>query len=522
MNLFRRKSVAALQAEAQSDQRLRRALGPVNLTLLGIGAIIGAGIFVLTGKAAAQHAGPAIVLSFVLAGVACAFAGLCYAEFAAMIPISGSAYTYGYATLGEFFAWIIGWDLILEYLFAASTVAVGWSGYVVSLLYDLNIHIPPEFSAAYGTQLIEIPKALAVTLRMRTGWAEMDAGLLDVIRAAGTDPTSLAHATATCNLPAVVIVLLITALLVLGIKESATFNNIVVAIKLVVILAFIGVGIAYINPANWHPFIPEAAGPGKFGWWGVVRAAGVIFFAYIGFDSVSTVAQEAKKPQRDMPIGILCSLAICTVLYIVVSLVLTGIVSYTQLNVPAPIAVAVDTLGPGISSWMGPVIKIGAIAGLSSVILVMLMGQPRIFYAMAKDGLLPPVFSRVHPRFHTPWLAQILTGGVAMVIAAVLPIGILGELVSIGTLLAFAIVCAGVFVLRFTDPGIHRPFRTPLFWLVCPLGVGFCGFLMIGLPGDTWLRLLVWMALGLLIYFAYGMRHSKLAKAIPGGVVNKP
>ena len=511
-SLFRRKTVKDLQTEAQTDHRLKRALGPINLTALGIGAIIGAGIFVLTGKAAAQHAGPAIVLSFILAGIACAFAGLCYAEFAAMIPISGSAYTYGYATLGELFAWIIGWDLILEYLFAASTVAVGWSGYVVSFLYDLNIHLPPELTAAYGTQLIEIPKAVATALRMRTGWAEMDSALLDQIKTIGTDPGSLAHATAVCNVPAVFIVLLVTTLLVIGIKESATFNNLVVAIKLVVILAFLGVAVAYINPENWHPFIPEAAGPGKFGWWGVVRAAGVIFFAYIGFDSVSTAAQEAKKPQRDMPIGILGSLAICTILYIAVSLVLTGVVSYKQLNVPAPIAVAVSNLGPGVSTWMGPVIKIGAIAGLSSVILVMLLGQPRIFYAMAKDGLLPPVFSQVHPKFQTPWLAQILTGVVAMVIAAVLPIGILGELVSIGTLLAFAIVCGGVFVLRFTDPAIERPFRTPVFWLVCPLGIAFCVFLMIGLPVDTWLRLVIWMAIGFLIYFAYGKRHSKLAK----------
>lgn len=509
MNLFRRKSIAALQSEAENDHRLNRALGPGNLTALGIGAIVGAGIFVLTGKAAANHAGPAIVLSFILAGIACAFAGLCYAEFAAMIPIAGSAYTYGYATLGEFFAWIIGWDLILEYLFAASTVAVGWSGYVVSLLYDMGIHIPPAVSAAYGTQLIEIPTALAAVMRMRTGWAEVDAGLLEQIKAVGTDPASLAHATALFNLPAVVIVGLVTALLVIGIKESARFNNIIVAVKLLVIFAFLGIGAAYVNPDNWHPFMPEAAGPGKFGWDGTLRAAGVIFFAYIGFDSVSTAAQEAKNPQRDMPIGILASLGICTILYIAVSLVLTGIVSYTQLGVPAPIAVAVDSLGPGVSKWMGPVIKIGAIAGLSSVILVMMLGQPRIFYAMAKDGLLPQAFCRVHPKFRTPWVAQILTGLVAMLIAALLPIGLLGELVSIGTLLAFAIVCAGVFALRYTDPDIKRPFRVPAFWFVCPAGVFFCGYLMYGLPKDTWARLLIWMAIGMVIYFCYGRLHSK-------------
>jgi basic amino acid/polyamine antiporter, APA family len=508
-SIFRRKSVTALQAEAQSDQRLRRALGPVNLTALGIGAIVGAGIFVLTGQAAAKYAGPAIVFSFVLAGIACAFAGLCYAEFSAMIPISGSAYTYGYATLGEFVAWIIGWDLILEYLFAASTVAVGWSGYVVSLLYDLNIHIPPALSAAGGTHLIEIPAVLAAALRMKTGWAAVDPTLLDQIKALGTDPASLGHVTAVFNVPALVIIVIVTTLLVIGIKESAAFNNVIVAIKLLVILTFIAVGAAYLNQANWHPFVPTATGPGHFGWGGVLRAAGVIFFAYIGFDSVSTAAQEAKKPQRDMPIGILASLVICTVLYIVVSLVLTGVVSYTRLNVPDPIAVAIDSLGQSVA-WLRPIVKIGAVAGLSSVILVMMLGQPRIFYAMSKDGLLPPVFSVVHPRFRTPWLAQILTGVIAMLIAGLFPIGLLGELVSIGTLLAFAIVCAGIFVLRFTDPQIHRPFRTPVFWLVCPLGVFFCGWLMYGLPLDTWARLLIWMAIGLVIYFSYGRRHSRL------------
>ncbi len=514
MSLFRRKSIAALQAEVESDHSLKRALGPVNLTTLGIGAIIGAGIFVLTGQAAAQHAGPGIVLSFVLAGLACAFAGLCYSEFAAMIPISGSAYTYGYATLGEFVAWIIGWDLILEYLFAASTVAVGWSGYVVSLLYDFNLEIPPglaSLSAAAGTHLIEVPKALAAALKTKAGWVVSDPTLLDQIKDAGTDPATLGHVTAVFNVPALIIIFVVTALLVIGIKESATFNNVVVAIKLIVIFAFIAVCLPYLNPANWHPFVPAAKGD-EFGWHGVVRGAGVIFFAYIGFDSVSTAAQETKKPQRDMPIGILASLAICTVLYIVVSLVLTGVVSYTKLNVPAPIAVAVDSLGPKVA-WMGPVVKVGAIAGLSSVILVMMLGQPRIFYTMAKDGLLPSIFSRAHPKFQTPWIAQILTGVVAMLIAGFFPIGLLGELVSIGTLLAFAIVCAGVFVLRFTDPQIHRPFRAPVFWLVAPLGVSFCLFLMYGLPGDTWLRLIIWMAIGLAVYFGYSRHHSRVQQA---------
>jgi APA family basic amino acid/polyamine antiporter len=504
MNLFARRRVAELQAEALTDQRLKRALGPVNLTSLGIGAIIGAGIFVLTGQAAAQYAGPAIVYSFILAGIACAFAGLCYAEFASMIPISGSAYTYGYATLGEFVAWIIGWDLILEYLFAASTVAVGWSGYVVSFLKDLGVVIPVAFTSAPYNHVTP-PDAQWWNLWQLfvKGWVSTGAVL---------------------NVPAMLIVGVVTILLIIGIKESANFNNIIVALKLAVILIFIGVGVAYINTNNWHPFVPPFVAPDKyaivlpggaeigaggFGWGGVLRAAGVIFFAYIGFDAVSTAAQEAKNPQRDMPIGLLVSLAICTVLYIAVSLVLTGIVNYTQLNVPAPIAVAVNSLGPSLS-WLAYFIKIGAIAGLSSVILVMLLGQPRIFYTMSKDGLLPPIFSAVHPKFRTPWLAQILTGAVAMLIAGLFPIGLLGELVSIGTLLAFAIVCTGVFVLRFTDPQIHRPFRVPAFWLVAPLGVGFCIFLMSGLPADTWARLIVWMAIGLVIYFGYGRRHSKV------------
>lgn len=489
MNLFRRKRISDLQSEILTDHRLKRALGPLNLTALGIGAVIGAGIFVLTGQAAAKYAGPAIIYSFLLAGAACAFAALCYAEFSAMIPISGSAYTYGYATLGEFVAWIIGWDLILEYLFAASTVAVGWSGYVVSFLKDLGIHIPAEFTAAPYNHVAPLDAGLNVWRLFTEGWVSTGAVL---------------------NVPAMVIVGLITMLLVLGIQESATFNNVIVAIKLTVILAFIAIGAAYINMENWRPFIPEPTGPGQFGWDGILRGAGVIFFAYIGFDAVSTAAQEARNAQRDMPIGILASLAICTVLYIAVALVLTGIVSYTKLDVPDPIAVAIDSLGQGLG-WLRPIIKIGAIAGLSSVILVMMLGQPRIFYAMSKDGLLPPVFCSVHPRFQTPWLATILTGTIAMFVAGLLPIGLLGELVSIGTLLAFAIVCAGVLVLRLTDPEIKRPFRTPAIWLVSPLGVFFCLYLMKGLPPDTWARLLLWMALGLVLYFVYGRRHSKLA-----------
>jgi len=427
----------------------------------------------------------------VLAGLACAFAGLCYAEFAAMIPMSGSAYTYGYATLGEFVAWIIGWDLILEYLFAAATVAVGWSGYVVSFLKEFGLVIPAQFTSAPYDHHAPVDAGWNMWRLFTEGWVSTGA---------------------TLNVPAMLIVGLVSILLVIGIKESATFNNIIVAIKLAVILTFIAVGVAFINRNNWHPFVPPALGPGEFGWGGVLRGAGVIFFAYIGFDAVSTAAQEAKNPQRDMPIGMLASLGICTVLYIVVSLVLTGVVNYHSLNVSAPIAVAVDAFGAKLA-WLRTFVKIGAIAGLSSVILVLLLGQPRIFYAMAKDGLLPKIFSSVHPKFQTPWLAQILTGAVAMLVAGLFPIGLLGELVSIGTLLAFLIVCAGVLVLRKIHPELHRPFHVPLVWVTAPLGILCCGGLMAGLPPSTWPRLIVWMVLGLVIYFGYGYRHSKLHHA---------
>jgi APA family basic amino acid/polyamine antiporter len=488
MSLFARKDINALQAEVGADQSLKRALGPVNLVALGIGAIIGAGIFVLTGQAAANYAGPAIVYSFILAGTACALAGLCYAEFSAMIPMAGSAYTYGYATLGELLAWIIGWDLILEYLFAASTVAVGWSGYVVSFLKDIGIDIPPQYTSAPYTHAAPPDAGLNVWRLFTEGWTNTGAVL---------------------NVPAMIIVAFVTILLIIGISESATFNNFIVVIKLTVVALFIIFGLAYINRENWEPFVPPAAGPGKFGWDGILRGAGVIFFAYIGFDAVSTAAQETKNPQRDMPIGIMGSLAICTVLYIAVALVLTGIVKYTELNVPDPIAVGINAAGPGLA-WLRPIVKIGAIAGLSSVILVMLLGQPRIFYAMSKDGLLPSVFSKVHPKFRTPYLASALTGVAAMIFAGLLPIGLLGELVSIGTLLAFAIVCAGVLVLRYTDPDRPRPFRTPLVPVVPIAGIAACVYLMSGLPVDTWARLIIWMAIGLLIYFLSGRRHSKV------------
>ncbi len=500
-NMLATKPLDALLVEAkeEGEHSLKRALGPVNLIALGIGAIIGAGIFVLTGKAAAQNAGPAIVLSFVLSGVACAFAGLCYAEFASLIPIAGSAYTYGYATLGEIFAWIIGWDLVLEYALGAATVASGWAGYLVSFLQDFHIHIPPQFTATPGTHLV----------LYNDRW--IDVATLP----AGVSSAGLQTATGVFNLVAFLVVLAVTAVLVIGIKESANLNSFVVMVKVSIVLVFIGIAASYLlkHPGvateNWHPFIPPNLGPGHFGWPGIATGAAVVFFAYIGFDAVSTAAQEAKNPQRDMPIGILGSLVICTILYIAVAGLLTGMVNYTRLNVPDPVAVGIDVAG---IRWGSFLVKIGAIFGLFTVMLVMLLGQSRVFYSMSRDGLLWKWAGAIHPRFRTPWISNIVVGSIVAIVPALIPISELGNLVSIGTLLAFVIVSAGVWMLRVKRPDLPRPFKTPLVPIVPILSILICLYLMIALPPITWVRLFIWLAVGMVIYFTYGRVHSRVQR----------
>jgi len=496
-HLFERKPLHVLHEEMKGENRLRRVLGPWSLTSLGIGCIIGAGIFVITGYAAHFKAGPALVVSFVMSGMACIFSALCYAEFASMAPVAGSAYTYAYATLGELFAWIIGWDLILEYTVASASVAHGWSKYFQNFIDMFNVKVPHILSTA-----------------------PFD-----------FDPVSggFQSTGSWFDLPALVIVSILTVLLIIGIKESSRFNNLMVVIKLGVVLLVIGVGAFYINPANWHPFAP-------FGWTGfslfgktvcgqtgldgapvgMMAGAAMIFFAYIGFDAVSTQAEESHNPQRDVPIGIIASLVICTILYIAVTVVLTGMVPYDQIDVDAPVADAFKRVG---LPWGQFVVSLGAIGGITSVMMVLMLSQPRIFLAMARDGLLPAkFFGAVHPKFRTPWKSTILTGILVGAMASFIPLGVLAELVNIGTLLAFVIVCAAVLIMRYRHPEAVRPFRCPWSPVVPLLGVGFCLVLMLSLPSANWLRLAIWMLLGLLIYFLYGRRHSVMARRRSDGL----
>jgi basic amino acid/polyamine antiporter, APA family len=477
LRLFATKDLQTLLTEAneEGENSLRRALGPLNLLTLGIGAIIGAGIFVITGQAAAQFAGPGILISFVLAGIACAFAGLCYAEFASMIPIAGSAYTYSYATLGELVAWIIGWDLILEYAFGAATVAVGWSGHLRAFCRDLGMSLP----AAPTSDIIIFGR-----------------------------PVHLVY-----DYIGFLVIAAITTILVIGIKESANFTTAIVILKVVVVCMFIVLALAFLTshggePNHWHPFIPSNTGEnGHFGWSGILRGAGVVFFAYIGFDAVSTAAQEAKNPKRDMPIGILGSLVICTILYILVSGLLTRLVPYSQLNVPDPVVVGMKVTG---HQWATFAVEIGALGGLSTVMLVMLLGQSRVFYSMSRDGLLWPWASRIHHRFRTPYISSMVVGLFVALLATFVPLSVLDEMTSVGTLLAFVLVSAGVWVMRRTHPELNRPFRTPMVPLVPILAILFSSLLIVFLSPMTQLRLIVWLVIGLAIYFSYGRKHSKV------------
>lgn len=458
---------------------LKRTLSANNLVMLGIGAIVGTGIFVVTGQAAAQYAGPALTISFLISAFGCVLAALCYAEFSSVIPVSGSVYSYSYATVGELLAWFIGWDLICEYVFAVSSVSVGWSGYMCNLLSSLGLNLPPHLIQSSFDYTAE------------AGW--MLTGSI-------------------INLPAVFIVAVTSSLLLAGIKQSSMVNNIIVVVKVTVILLFIGFGLSYIDTSNYHPYIPENTGSfGSFGWSGILRATAVVFFAYLGFDALSTAAQETKKPQRDMPKGILISLLVCAVLYVAVTAVLTGMVNYTELNVDAPIALAIDRAGEGLR-WLSPFIKLGAIAGISSVVLVMMLGQTRIYYAIARDGMLPRMFAKVNAKTGAPQNATIFACIVSGLIAGFFPLHVLVEMVSIGTLLAFTIVCLSVIVLRKTQPDLKRPFRVPLVPFIPLLGAGVCILQMVSLPWSTWSRLIIWTIIGLVIYFSYGRRHSRLNK----------
>jgi len=482
MSLFITKPFSSVPADRslQGGASLKRVLTARHLLLLGIGAVIGAGIFVLTGQAAANHAGPAITLSFVLAGIAAGFAALCYAEFAAMLPVAGSAYSYAYATLGEFTAWLIGWMLVLEYLLAAASIAVGWSAYFDGLLRSIGSMLGAE---------IGLPAVLT-------------AAPLDVV--AGR----LVATGSIINLPAMAIIAAITVLCYRGISSSALVNSVIVAIKVTVILLFIAFSLQFVDLGNWQPYVPAAEGPGRFGWDGVVRGASIVFYAYLGFDAISTAAQETRNPQRDVPLGILGSLAVSALLYVIVAGVLTGMVPYTLLGTPNPVATALEAYP--VLLWLKALVEIAAVAGLSSGIIVLLIAQPRIFYAMSQDGLIGRMFGRVHERHGTPHVSTIFTGVLSCVLAGLLPIGVLGDLVAMGALLAFATVCVGVLVLRRTRPDLPRAFRVPMAPVVCVLGAASCLWLFVRVFEDNWRWMTAWLIVGLLIYFGYGYRNSAL------------
>jgi APA family basic amino acid/polyamine antiporter len=475
--LLARKAVgdAAAATEAGGIQ-LRRTLGPWGLTALGIGAVIGGGIFVITGQAAAEHAGPAVLLSFVIAAICCSFTALCYAEFATLIPMSGSSYSYAYATLGEFAAWFIGWNMVLEYGVSASAVAVSWTGYFKSFLAHIGVHLPDALTHA---PIAFVDKHLVVT-------------------------------GALFNLPAVVLVLALTWLCYVGIRESSGVNTAIVILKVTLIVIVIVAGWQYVNPHLWHPFIPPAQGPETYGWGGVMRAATLVFFAYIGFEATSTAAQEARNPQRDLPIGTLASLAICTVLYVAMAAVLTGLISFKELGTAEPVVTAVAA-HPQLN-WLRWLVEIGAMLGLASVVLVMIIAQPRIFMMMGNDGMLPPVFSKLHPRHRTPYINTLITGAGIALLAAVFPLDVLGDLVSMGTLLAFVAVCAGVLILRRTRPDLPRTFRVPWASVTCTLGVLSCLMLLYWENWYNWTLMGLWTLFGFCIYFGYSYRHSVLRK----------